>query len=60
MITVQAIRRSKNLCLTLMFKSGRIMNILTSVNIIKDLLQKDSSIKIRFIQQYLITIHLQF
>ena len=60
MITVQAIKRSNNSCQTLMYKFGRIMNILTSANIDKDLLQKDNSIKIRFIQQYLITIHPQF
>ena len=60
MISVQAIKRSNNSCQTLMYKFGRIMNILTSANIDKDLLQKDNSIKIRFIQQYLITIHPQF
>jgi len=51
------IKKSINSCQTLTFKFGHTTNTLTSANTIKDQLQKDSLIKIKFFRRYSITIH---
>ena len=57
MIIAKVIKKSINSCQTLTFKFGHTTNTLTSANTIKDQLQKDSLIKIKFFRRYSITIH---